>query len=219
MEPIKIYFNQINYNSELRSMEDSRDSCLSLIDKFKSLNIGEFKPAEFKQLLFSTENYLYEKTMAGQSLKVVGMTLEKKAFYEIIDKPIGYSQLVNETEKFVSMMQRRLQREGSSYDVESHLSRFLVFDENETLIVDQSSIDDLREKNTVCAYSEKAQLTYAFALELDKLFNKHDIFNKVQKVYTPGNLGTFITDIIEIDQTTQRCTIKLQGIKVFDNRP
>ena len=217
MEPLLVKFYEENFKGQISSLESIKDKCQELISYFEGMKIGKFEKKDFKNLVFSTEGYLFEKIMFEKPLEVVGMKVSKAKLFDLLEKPTGYFELINMAKSLINRIDAKIKTEDVKITPDLFLIRTFEFTGVDfNLKVNDTLIAELKRKNEIYAISDKAQMAYNFAVQYCDLLNKSQVFPKVQKTENRIMLHNFFDTIVDFDITTQKASVRIEGIQFLD---
>lgn len=217
MQKTLIFFDEKKHESFVSSIEEVKKKIQHLIDSFNALEIGSFEPKQLETLIYNTEQYLFENTMRDVPLKVNGLQLNKKQFYDMIDKPSGYHKLKLATADFILMLERRLKYEQSYLKPKEYIHRYLQFSEAGELVIADGVVESSKESCSMYVNTEKGKFTFEFATKLVDLINEEsDMLSKAALCNTKENLFKWIADLMNYDSGMISVKLNPHAVKLCD---
>lgn len=118
-KPELLYFDNVNYQTEMGHLELSKNKLQGILDCYKTLGLATLTTQEFHQLFQNPDDLLFDKiTQAQGSGFGLGRIIKKKAL-EMLEKPAGYEDFLQKVSGYGAESQAAYLRSQANCPVES----------------------------------------------------------------------------------------------------
>ncbi|MGN6804052.1 MAG: hypothetical protein ACTHJN_19290 [Ginsengibacter sp.] len=216
-----IFFDEKKCDSEIATYTDFIPVFAAIIEKFKSLNIGDFANEDFMPLLTNPKKFLFEKMMSGRPLEVGGSTYSRRALFNMIQKPIGYHNLIFEIEdlqkkvKNTKIYDHHSPMAPEMPNMEFFIEKYFVFD-GEKISLKPGVVSSIERMNQIFVESEVGVELFSLLKKFEKLFNHEMVIVNAQ--YTRHSVHNFFDRYLNFDSTNKKFSINVEQVKMADNR-
>jgi len=160
MEPIVLNFNEVEYDYQLKQVEDVRKKITPILKQVSAINGLEWTPE------------LFNNFIAGNGTKVEAVIV-KTAIQPLIKQNINSQTLLDEAAngdkaKYWVLYQAVKKVSNATQYVGNEL---LTVDQIGETVIPETAKEQLREKNTATIYTEKGKALYDAHTELIKICN------------------------------------------------
>jgi hypothetical protein len=213
-----IFFNEKEFNSNINSLNSTIQYINDTIHLYDVLKLEQLKKNEFLQLLFDTDNFLFQKIMKDKPAEFAGMKIDKRNFYDqFIVKPQGYYELINGIELFIRRTSFTAKDWHNNLDVKTYLLKYFTPLDNGKFELKDGIIEEERKSNEVYIKSDKAKQAYKFAVELQNLLNEDNLVNKIG-ISANKDFGDFIVGIFKSFEPGKEIEINTEFIQKLDTK-
>ena len=180
MEPILIDFNESAYNYRTSRLGNFIQFFNKAIELYDSFNIGKFEPEDFENLVCNTEDFINEKLFISKDFSsVAALGLNKDKLIELMEKPTGYPQLLEQ----IKRIERIFTNENFRYDFGSidsikTLLRYFIINDESKVELQQKHYDSYRKQYETYITTPEGKSILDFGNELLELYDKYGIRSK-----------------------------------------
>lgn len=208
-----IYFDKSSYERTITSYKLNIPLLQSVIDAYNSMQLPALNNDDFQRLFTETNDLIFDKMTAGETLHIAGLKLHKDKAFEILHKPDGYEAFANELENALKIIK---QGNGNALSVlPQYIKNYYELDELGNVAVKASFIKQIEKQYKRYVTSDAANSVFQFAnFVIDKCnelgltaYAKHD----------PNGFGSFIEKIIE-GGAGKELQIKAKGVLEYNNK-
>ncbi len=189
-EKILIKKNEGAIFGEIRQLQTQKDYFQKYVNKVIALGIT-VDENDLDLLFENPKSYITEKLTAGESMKVGSLNLNKEKLYELLEKPPGTNDLINEIEK--DLMDRGT-REFHIWTVNN-----FKINQNEVVLKDET-VEFINIKHSIFINNQNQKIAF------EKLQQIATLFNDLNDL-----------DCKKIDLRTELSELMITNDKVFDN--
>ncbi len=201
MTKVLIATNMAKYNENI-----SRNSILlpvigNVLVAYNAMDIGKLTGAEFKAMVLSPEETVFDKMTGGEPVSIMGFAVDKTKAIEMIVKPNGYSDFI---------VARNTLKSKQSW--EHYLNLTDVSDDGLQIVLSQSVLDTELEASKIYAEGANEILIYNFAKNILELAG--ETFGNKAGYY---DFADMVNSIIHThhDATGKKWYINPQGVKNY----
>lgn len=98
MEKILLRVDKESLDNDTQKVNDAIREFSPFYERYKKLNVGDLKNEDLKTFLLSPKKYFLDLFTKGENLKIGELELSSEKVYELLNKPDGVDDLVNDLE-------------------------------------------------------------------------------------------------------------------------
>ena len=98
MEKILLRVDKESIDKDTQKVNDTIREFSPFYERYKKLNVGDLKNNDLKTFLLSPKKYFLDLFTKGENLKIGELELSSEKVYELLNKPDGVDDLVNDLE-------------------------------------------------------------------------------------------------------------------------
>lgn len=153
MEKQLLYTDQSKINQSKTKITSAINAFKPFFEEYKQLNIGDLKTEDLKTFFIKPKEFFMMLLTKGENLKVGDLMLDPEKLYELLQKPEGVEDLVNNIEKTIRLDEFRLNHIG-------YIDHIIVSEGQ--MLINPEYIRELTDKYTF--YTETSDQLKAFEL-------------------------------------------------------
>ena len=202
-EKVLLSKNQGAIESEVFKLQFPKNQFQSIVDRLQTVGIIA-SGNDLEALINNPKAYVTDKITAGEEMKVGGLTLNKEKLFDLIEKPIGTTEIIKDIERGNN---EETTREGLYWLA----GKFTVLEGIVTITPEE--LERINTSHSLFITSENQSQAFA------KLNELKDVINQLNglEVNNGGKIsgGSNLSDYVVFDSSTGMHNVKPNAVKRF----
>ena len=202
-EKVLLSKNQGAIESEIFKLQFPKNQFQSIVDRLQTVGIIA-SGNDLEALINNPKTYVTDKITAGEEMKVGGLTLNKEKLFDLIEKPIGTTEIIKDIERGNN---EETTREGLYWLA----GKFTVLEGIVTITPEE--LERINTSHSLFITSENQSQAFA------KLNELKDVINQLNglEVNNGGKIsgGSNLSDYVVFDSSTGMHNVKPNAVKRF----
>lgn len=166
LQPIQVGKNDYNNKRTYENWELAKKEVQEAVDSYNKLGYKSLTGDEFTLLFVHPAGLLYDKITGGKEIELGGLPVKKEKIFDIVNKPVGYDEMVKEVNDVTGRCYRGFSVNGEHETVAAFTARdiakyFQLIDGKTVAYTDKHEAF-LADVGNVYATYEQPQAVYKF---------------------------------------------------------
>jgi len=204
MEKTLVYFNEVKYQQEIGSLNNSIKKFKSIIAYYNSLGVGEFRSEEAPDLFFNTEKFIANK-IRDANPDNFPVFIKEEFFTDYIKYPKEYKELLSTLTMWKKFTSERIEQDGSGVTLEEYFDNFSFY-YNGDIEIKAETIEAIKSKHQRFIETIFGKNTHDFIVNVVSLLEDEERRNQL-RINDARSLSEFFMKAVEWEAGKPKASI------------
>lgn len=209
---VLLSFDKTGYQKAESELQNIAETYMQdIVNHFLNLNIGKLEQPSFIKLFTSTSEVVFNK-ITGGSLTISNVSISKEKAMELIEKPIGYSELIEKINSTVTYLKDKIITKLNK-PIAAEIANIFLLNENDEVELNKEFLSMLENRYKKYAVTESAKKMFSFANTILEKYKELDI-DKINSS-SGDSIGSVINQLLR-KEGNKPIEINTEGIFKFN---